>query len=149
MTVSFSAYSIDSFSSDGCSMYPNGTIHEPNLWAHCCFVHDISYWMGGPKGKREIADEELKLCVAQTTHLTHGEIVELGVRTGGAPYSIWPWRWGFGHSEIRPYSPLTQDELDDISDKVGTVSTEIENWSERLNDEQIRYIRDEFAKMTF
>lgn len=147
ISVSFSAYSLESFSSDGCSMYPDGTIHEPYMWAHCCFVHDISYWMGGTRDEREIADEELMACVGETTHLTHGQIVELGVRAGGAPYSIWPWRWGFGHGEIRPYGPLTREEVEQVAQKSGTILMEIESWAQKFNDDQLLYVEVAYREL--
>lgn len=112
------------------------------MWAHCCFVHDISYWMGGTQEERESADEELKSCVGRTTHLTHGQIVELGVRAGGGPYSIWPWRWGFGHEDIRAYGPLSLEELKEVSQKKGTILMELENWAHRFNDDQMNYVED-------
>ncbi len=55
---------IKPFTSDGCSVFPDGTLAEKNLWLSCCTAHDFAYWQGGTYKQREKADEELRQCVA-------------------------------------------------------------------------------------
>lgn len=38
---------LSSFTSDGCSLFIDGTFENPELWKDCCFKHDIAYWKGG------------------------------------------------------------------------------------------------------
>ena len=47
--VSASAAELRDFTSDGCSLFPDGDIKDRALWCDCCLAHDISYWRGGAK----------------------------------------------------------------------------------------------------
>src|SRR4051812_24034179 len=52
------------FTSDGCSMSPNGFSKDINQsWLSCCIEHDKKYWAGGTRQEREVADLELKKCI--------------------------------------------------------------------------------------
>jgi hypothetical protein len=35
------------FTSDGCSVFPDGTALQQSLWLQCCRAHDYAYWKGG------------------------------------------------------------------------------------------------------
>ncbi|MGN7610978.1 hypothetical protein ACQZV8_02725 [Magnetococcales bacterium HHB-1] len=76
--------------SDGCSMFPD------YRWKSCCVAHDRSYYYGGTKAQRLKADQELKQCVQEKGFGAIAETMFLGVRTGGHPFSVFPWRWGYG-----------------------------------------------------
>jgi|GEM_PF-4294558 len=54
------------FTSDGCSLFPDGTTDAPSLWVHCCIQHDLAYWAGGTRAKKRQADHALAQCVKQT-----------------------------------------------------------------------------------
>ena len=54
------------FSSDGCSAFPDGTLTNPKEWLQCCRQHDLAYWRGGTEEERQAADRELQECVAAT-----------------------------------------------------------------------------------
>lgn len=87
------------FTSDGCSMSPDGD------WAECCVEHDIAYWCGGSADDRRAADRRLAACIVARGHSKFlGELVRLGVSLGGAPWEPFPWRWGYGASGINGYS---------------------------------------------
>ncbi|MEE8307636.1 MAG: hypothetical protein V3R81_10250 [Gammaproteobacteria bacterium] len=49
---------INAFTTDGCSMYPDGE------WLACCIAHDMDYWCANPQTTRAQADRTLKRCVA-------------------------------------------------------------------------------------
>jgi hypothetical protein len=86
------------FTSDGCSMSPDED------WAGCCIAHDIAYWCGGSFEDRRRADDRLGQCVESLGHgRTLARAMQFGVRLGGAPKTPFPWRWGYGWSEIRAY----------------------------------------------
>ena len=51
------------FTSDGCSLFIDGTFENPELWKECCLKHDIAYWQGGTKEQRKQADLAFKNCV--------------------------------------------------------------------------------------
>lgn len=90
-------------------MFPDSL--EDTDWCHCCVVHDLAYWKGGTSSERHAADEALRLCVAKTTNDENlAEAMFQGVRIGGAPYSLAPYRWGYGWTEYRFYQALTPAE---------------------------------------
>lgn len=99
------------FTSDGCSLFPDGTIAEGSKWCDCCFEHDIAYWQGGTEQERKAADEALRDCVRERTgDQKLAETMYLGVRAGGHPvFPTW-YRWGYGWDYGRGYAPLTDDE---------------------------------------
>ncbi len=35
------------FTSDGCSLFPDGTTRDRTRWCDCCMGHDIACWQGG------------------------------------------------------------------------------------------------------
>ncbi|MDH5324154.1 MAG: hypothetical protein OEZ68_14185 [Gammaproteobacteria bacterium] len=98
------------FTSDGCSVFPDGTITQKDLWLACCTEHDKAYWQGGTYEERVTADEALKNCVASLGQTFISTIMREGVRVGGSPR--WPtkFRWGYGWIENRGYQALTEDE---------------------------------------
>ena len=75
------------FSSDGCSMFVDGTFENPELWKECCLKHNIAYWKGGTREEREAADLAFRNCVKKKTgNVKFAEIMYQAVRTGCAPY---------------------------------------------------------------
>ena len=51
------------FSRDGFSLFLDGNFEDPELWKECCILHDIAYWRGVSKKRREEADEAFKHCL--------------------------------------------------------------------------------------
>jgi hypothetical protein len=41
------ATGLKDFTSDGCSLFPDGTIINRAKWCECCLRHDIAYWRAG------------------------------------------------------------------------------------------------------
>ena len=105
------AADLGEFTSDGCSLFPDGTIAERSKWCDCCFEHDVAYWQGGTEEERKVADAALRSCVLERTGDTAlAETMYLGVRAGGHPvFPTW-YRWGYGWSYGRGYAPLIDDE---------------------------------------
>lgn len=101
---------IDSFSSDGCSLCPDGTLSQKRLWYHCCYNHDIDYWHGGTAEERKSSDETLRSCIAATGKTITADIIYYGVRLGGSPYIPTWFRWGFGWPYLRGYKTLSKTE---------------------------------------
>jgi|GEM_PF-264859 len=92
------------FSSDGCSLFPDGTFEQQQLWLSCCTDHDRTYWQGGSYQQRLDADLALKTCVSAIGESVIAELMLSGVRVGGSPY--WPtkFRWGYGWSYPHGYT---------------------------------------------
>lgn len=64
-------------------------------WEHCCDIHDQPYAKGGTKLERKIADQRLRVCVANNGHPVWAFLMYYAVRIGGVPWLPTPWRWGF------------------------------------------------------
>lgn len=102
---------LNEFSSDGCSLFPDGTLKDRTQWCDCCFNHDMAYWRGGSEEERKQADQTLRACVFERTgNNALATTMYDGVRAGGSPvFPTW-YRWGYGWKYGRGYQMLTPDE---------------------------------------
>lgn len=98
------------FTTDGCTLFPDGVPGRESLWRACCVAHDRKYWAGGTREARATADAELRSCVAATGRTRTADWMYAGVRVGGTPYAPDWFRWGYGWSYPRGYGPLTDAE---------------------------------------
>lgn len=98
------------FATDGCSVFPDGTLKYKDLWLECCVAHDKAYWLGGTYEERQAADEGLRACVARVGEPEIAKLMLQGVRVGGSPYLPTRFRWGYGWAYPRGYQPLTEEE---------------------------------------
>ena len=109
------------FTSDGCSLFPDGTIRDRAKWCQCCLLHDISYWRGGTAEERKRADEVLRDCVFdRSKNAVLAETMYVGVRAGGHPaFPTWyrrayGWPYGRGYKRLREEEQLqARGKLDD------------------------------------
>jgi hypothetical protein len=115
VSVSAQAETIDPFTTDGCSIFPDGTYEQKELWLSCCTAHDYAYWQGGTYDERLIADEQLQQCVVKVGEPKIANLMLAGVRVGGSPYLPTSFRWGYGWSYPRFYKPLTAEEKRQIT----------------------------------
>jgi hypothetical protein len=103
--------SLHPFTSDGCSLFPDGDSSRHLDWRDCCVTHDVAYWRGGTEAERLEADEALRRCVAARTRDPGlAKFRYDGVRVGGAPWFPTWYRWGYGWAYGRQYAPLTDAE---------------------------------------
>ena len=112
-TQSSRADTLREFSSDGCSLFPDGDFSNRKLWCECCLDHDIAYWRGGTAEQRLKADEELRTCVRRKTgNDVLADMMFAGVRLGGGPiFPNW-YRWGYGWNYGRGYRALDPAETE-------------------------------------
>lgn len=104
------------FTTDGCSSFFDGSPEIPDLWVACCVIHDIAYFKGGPKSERKAADKELESCVEKSSgDKALAKLMFVGVRLGGSPVSVLPWRWGYGWPIGRGYKELSVQEALDVA----------------------------------
>lgn len=99
------------FVSDGCSLFPDGTIKDKEKWKKCCVEHDMAYWQGGTKQDRINADIRLRDGIlAKTGNADLAKLVYNAVRTWGGPaFPSW-YRWGYGWPYGHGYKTLTLEE---------------------------------------
>jgi hypothetical protein len=98
------------FESDYCSKWPDGTKEDPTQWAHCCFTHDLHYWIGGTEDERQEADTGLKKCVKLSGSSIESFLIYMGVRIGGKPGDA-SYSWGFGWTKGREYEKIPTNDL--------------------------------------
>ncbi|WP_019029853.1 hypothetical protein [Colwellia piezophila] len=108
------AENIKPFTTDGCSVFPDGTFKQNQLWLSCCTAHDYAYWQGGTYHEKLLADKKLHQCVAQVGEPHIANLMLAGVRVGGSPYLPTSFRWGYGWSYPRWYKILTDAEKKQI-----------------------------------
>lgn len=107
------------FTSDGCSLFPEGNAQNPQLWCECCYQHDIAYWRGGTWAERLHADEQLRACISiKTGDAALAQTMFMGVRAGGSPVFPTGYRWGYGWSYGRDYTPLSAAEQRSAEEKL-------------------------------
>ena len=110
---------LTNFSSDGCSLFVDGTFEDPELWKECCLKHDIAYWQGGTEEERKAADIAFRECVKKKTGNSElAEVMYQAVRQGGEPYYPTWYRWGYGWPIGRGYRALTVAEKDLVKIKL-------------------------------
>ena len=116
--TSFSAFSqysvapintLRPFTTDGCSAVPDIGMTE------CCTMHDVAYWVGGTKRDRILSDIELRSCIKSKSNSLLGNFFYWGVRIGGTPGLQTSFSWGYGWKHSKAYGPLTQEELDQVT----------------------------------
>jgi hypothetical protein len=98
------------FTTDGCTMFSNGTKSEPDKWHHCCYKHDVAYWAGGSFSQRRNADLEFSRCLKEAGEPTLAVIGYIGVRLGGTAVLPTPHRWAYGWTGVRGYWSLNPEE---------------------------------------
>lgn len=102
------------FTTDGCSIFPDGTLAQNDIWLKCCAEHDKAYWKGGSYQERSEADDTLINCVEKVGEPTIAKIMLMGVRVGGTPYLPTNFRWGYGWPYLRGYKALSLEEKEII-----------------------------------
>lgn len=107
------------FTSDGCSLFPDGTLKDRFRWCECCLSHDLVYWQGGSAEERKLADVALRVCVLlRTDNRVLAETMYLGTRAGGHPaFPTW-YRWGYGWPYGRGYQPLSDAERLQVQERI-------------------------------
>ena len=115
LTFTVSADTLQPFTSDGCSSFPDGTLKQKTLWLSCCQQHDLEYWRGGTYQERLQSDIALKVCVSNVGEPEIALLMLAGVRVGGTPFLPTKFRWGYGWSYPRFYGELTKSELQQVN----------------------------------
>ncbi|MCU7846379.1 MAG: FAD-binding oxidoreductase [Candidatus Thiodiazotropha sp. (ex Monitilora ramsayi)] len=120
------------FTTDGCSVFPDGTPEQQSLWAECCIHHDLAYWKGGTYEERLQADQLLEACVAQLGQPQIAQLMLAGVRVGGSPYFPTAYRWGYGWPYQRGYQTLSEKELAEVAQQISNLQSVLDRFSSQL-----------------
>lgn len=98
------------FRTDYCTLFPEGTQENPDLWAHCCFAHDLRYWFGGSMKNRDEADLHLRACVAEVARKEIADLIYDSVKAGHLSPIKHKFSWGWGWRPVITNRPLTRAE---------------------------------------
>lgn len=109
-----STVSLKPFTSDGCSVFPDGTFKQKNLWLNCCIKHDYDYWQGGSFQDKLASDQALKLFGEKVGQPEVAALMLAGVRVGGSAYLPTQFRWGYGWPYPRLYGDLSKVEQEQV-----------------------------------
>lgn len=133
---------LSAFTTDGCSLYPDGIpLIQPNKWLHCCIAHDLSYWAGGSKSQKDLADHELGRCVAEQSSV-NAKMMYQGVHVGGGANSVLPWAWGYGWRHNPGYNDHAAYEVEEILYRENTILKGISVYEKVLTERQMKYIME-------
>lgn len=105
---------LQDFETDGCTMFIEGPASKPDLWAHCCFEHDLRYWFGGTSADKKYSDKKLKECVKEVAGSFWANLMYNGVRLGSLSPIKFKYVWGWAWTPKRGKTKLTMEELDYI-----------------------------------
>ncbi len=119
---------IDPFTTDGCSVSPEGTPGDKSAWLHCCVEHDIAYWQGGSKSLKLKADRDLKSCIEDAGHKAIAKLYYYAVRAGGTPRLETSWRWGYGWPYKIGFNALTDEQLMSVQEELQFVPQIVEEY---------------------
>lgn len=125
------AQEIRSFESDGCTMFLDGN------WGHCCFEHDLRYWVGGDIAEQKASDVKLKYCVEKAAGPLAANIIYAAVRVGHYSPIKHKYKWSWGWGEPESFKPLSIEERKAAAKKLRDSNLDAE-----LKD---RFIRDELG----
>lgn len=111
-SLSFASERLSGFETDYCTNYPEGTKAEPELWKHCCLMHDMFFWAGGDKSDRLESDLELRTCIEETGARTQAKIMYAAVRAGSlSPVKYPKMRWNNGWDGRGNFQKLSADDV--------------------------------------
>lgn len=103
--------SLQPFSTDGCSLFPDRAPLGQADWCGCCVAHDLAYWRGGSAAERLESDRVFRECVRTASRSPALAGAMYGaVRAGGVPWLPSPFRWGYGWDYGRLYRTLSLGE---------------------------------------
>ncbi len=127
-----SASQLTPFKTDYCTNYPEGRRDEPELWKHCCLIHDMNFWAGGNKQDRYNSDLELRRCVEETGAYYRARLIYYAVRAGSySPIKYPDKKWNNGWRERPDFQTLTSQDIDVIENELSSgydfISSEIKD----------------------
>lgn len=109
---------LQDFETDGCTMFIEGPVSKPDLWAHCCFEHDLRYWFGGTSQDKKFSDIQLRECVRDVAGNFWANIMYNGVRAGSFSPIKFKYVWSWGWTPKRGKEKLTSNEVEYVVERI-------------------------------
>lgn len=117
---------LQEFETDGCTLFVEGPSDKPDLWAHCCFEHDLRYWFGGDKADKNFSDIELRECVRDVAGSFWANLMYNGVKAGGWSPIKFKYVWSWGWEPKRGKEKLSSEEASYIIERLKVLELEPE-----------------------
>lgn len=133
INTGWASNSLSSFETDYCTNYKEGTKTQPELWKHCCLIHDMHFWAGGNKQNRYDSDVELKSCIEETGSPYVARLMYMAVRAGSySPIKYSNKKWNHGWKGRATFESLTNEDIDQLEMELTTgnydyISVDIKN----------------------
>lgn len=103
-----------------------GPSSKPDLWAHCCFEHDLVYWFGGDKADKKFSDIQLRECVRDVAGNFWANLMYAGVTAGGYSPVKFKYVWNWGWTPKREKTKLSEEETKYVIEKINALDLEPE-----------------------
>lgn len=117
---------LQDFETDGCTMFIDGPSSKPDLWAHCCFEHDLRYWFGGAKEDKKFSDIQLRECVRNVAGNFWANLMYAGVTAGNMSPVKFKYVWSWGWTPKRDKTKLTEEETHYIVERINALELDPE-----------------------
>ena len=100
---------------DYCTNYPEGTPKQPDLWKHCCLLHDMTFWAGGMSSERMQADLDLRSCIEETGARDQAKLIYFAVRIASySPIKYPSKKWNNAWKNRMSYQELSAQDIDQL-----------------------------------
>ncbi len=120
-TTVWAGNTVTFFQTDYCTNYKEGTRSQPDLWKHCCLIHDMHFWAGGNKQNRYDSDVELKSCIEETGSPYVARLMYMAVRAGSySPIKYSNKKWNHGWKGRPAFQSLTTEDIDQVESELTT-----------------------------
>ncbi|MES2770271.1 MAG: hypothetical protein V4596_14100 [Bdellovibrionota bacterium] len=117
---------LEDFETDGCTMFVDGPSDKPDLWAHCCFEHDLRYWFGGAGEDKKFSDVQLRECVRDVAGNFWANLIYNGVKAGNFSPVKFKYVWSWGWTPKREREKLSEVETKYIIEKINALNLDAE-----------------------
>lgn len=112
---------LQDFEDDGCTLFIEGPSSKPDLWAHCCFEHDLRYWFGGTKEDKKFSDVQLRECVRDVAGNFWANLIYNGVKAGSFSPVKFKYVWSWGWTPERDKTKLTEEETKYVVERINAL----------------------------
>ena len=95
---------LQTFTTDWCTLFPDGTYSNKNLWIECCIKHDKVYWKWWTWEEKINSDNALEKCVWNKGHKIIWKIMKYWVFIWWLPYFPTSFRWWYWWEKFKNFN---------------------------------------------